>query len=75
MSEIFKGFLLLRLIGLLALLVVVGVVLGIRSLARGADVAGIALLAGALAIAVVIRSLAARRAGRSPRPRQHPRPR
>ncbi|HEY5198737.1 MAG TPA: hypothetical protein VIJ51_17085 [Solirubrobacteraceae bacterium] len=63
-GDVFRGFLVLRLIGLLAVLIVVAVVFGIRSLARGSDVAGAALLAGGLVCAVAIRSLLARRARR-----------
>ena len=62
MREIFKGFLLLRLIGFLALLTVVAVVVGVRSISRGADVAGIAVLVGAAVGAGVIGSVVARRA-------------
>jgi hypothetical protein len=65
--DIFKGFLALRLLGLLSLAVVVGVVLGIRSLARGSDVVGFALIAAALLLAAGIGLVAARR----PRGRSH----
>ncbi len=60
MVEIFKGFLVLRLVALLALLAVVAVVFGIRSLARGSDVAGAAILAGGLVCVLAIRTLVAR---------------
>ncbi|MGO9752203.1 MAG: hypothetical protein ACLP8S_25300 [Solirubrobacteraceae bacterium] len=66
MGDLFKGFLLLRLLGLIALLIVVAVVLGIWSLTRGSDAAGIGTLAGALIFAVAIGALVARRlSGRS----------
>jgi hypothetical protein len=52
MADIFKGFMALRLLGFAALAVVVLVVVGIRALARGADVLGAALLFGALVLAV-----------------------
>ncbi len=60
MVEIFKGFLVLRLIAVLALLVVVALVFGIRSLARGSDLAGVAILAGGLVCVRAIRALVAR---------------
>lgn len=62
MRDVFKGFLLLRLIGLLALVMVVGAVLGIRSLARGSDVAGVAILVGVVLVGGATASLLARRA-------------
>jgi hypothetical protein len=52
MSDVFRGFMALRLLGLAALVIVVLVVVGIRALARGSDLAGIAILAGALVLAV-----------------------
>ncbi len=60
MVEIFKGFLLLRLIGLLMLLVVVALVFGILALTRGSDAAGVAILAGGLVCAAASGSLVAR---------------
>jgi hypothetical protein len=60
MVEIFRGFLLLRLIGLLMLLVVVALVFGISALTRGSDAAGVAILAGGLACAAASGSLVAR---------------
>jgi hypothetical protein len=69
MSDIFKGFLVLRFAGFLALAIVVAVVLGIRSLARGSDVIGVVLLAGAvLAGAAAIAALRARHARKLARP-------
>lgn len=67
MAELFRGFLWLRLIGLLALLIVVGLVFGIRALTRGSDTVGVAILAGVLSVAVAAGSLVARRAARRPR--------
>ncbi|HEX3873035.1 MAG TPA: hypothetical protein VHW26_02740 [Solirubrobacteraceae bacterium] len=67
MRETFKGFLFLRLAGLLALAIVVAIVLGIRSVARGSDVLGIAILAVAVAVAVATGWLVARRAAGPPR--------
>jgi hypothetical protein len=61
MLDLFKGFLALRLLGLLSLAFVVVVVLGIRSLARGSDVVGVALIAGALLLAAGIGLIVARR--------------
>ena len=64
MRDLFKGFLVLRLVALLALLAVLAAVLGIRSLTRGSEVAGIVLLAVALIVAAALGSLVARRARR-----------
>jgi len=61
MRDSFEGFLLLRLVAFLALLVVLAVVLGIRSLARGSEVVGIVLLAGAVAVGTALGALVARR--------------
>jgi multisubunit Na+/H+ antiporter MnhF subunit len=58
MSDIFKGFMALRLLGFAALAVVLLVVVGIKALARGADVLGVALLVGALLLAVAGLALA-----------------
>lgn len=64
MKGVFKGFLVLRLVGFLALFVVVAVVVGIRSLVRGSDVVGVAALAGAVVGAAALGSLVARRSSR-----------
>jgi hypothetical protein len=61
MQDLFKGFVVLRFAGLLVLLVVVGAILGISLLGRGSDVAGIAVLACAAALAAGVGSLVARR--------------
>jgi hypothetical protein len=63
MRETFKGFLVLRLAGLLALVIVVAIVLGIRALARGSDVAGVAFIVVAVVFAVGLGSLVARHVG------------
>ncbi len=68
MSDMFKGFMALRLLGFAALAIVVLVVVGIRSLVRGADVLGVALLAGAIVLAVAGVAL-----GRLARRRSRPR--
>jgi hypothetical protein len=60
MRETFKGFLVLRLAGLLALVIVVAIVLGIRALARGSDVAGATIIVVAVVFAVGLGSLVAR---------------
>ena len=65
MRDAFKGFLLLRLVAFLALLVVLAVVLGIRSLTRGSEVVGIVLLAGAVVVGTALGALVARRSRRS----------
>lgn len=51
MRDVFSGFLILRLIALLALLTVGAVALGLSSLARGSDGAGVALLIAAVLLA------------------------
>jgi hypothetical protein len=60
-QDLFKGFVVLRFVGLFALLVVAGVILGISLIGRGSDVAGIAILACAVVLAAGIASLVARR--------------
>lgn len=52
MRDIFKGFLVLRLLAFVPLLIVIAVLLGVSALARGSDVLGIVILAG-VAVAVV----------------------
>jgi hypothetical protein len=66
MREIFKGFLVLRLAGLMALVIVVAIVLGIRALTRGSDIVGTAILAVALVLIVALGSLVARHANTRP---------
>jgi hypothetical protein len=66
MRDIFKGFLVLRLAGLLTLLVIAALVLGIRALTRGSDIVGIAILAVALVFIVALGSLVAQRAKTRP---------
>jgi hypothetical protein len=67
MRDIFKGFMLLRFIGFLVLVIVVALVVGIRSLARGQSAAGAAILAFAVLLAVAVGSLVAHRGGSRPR--------
>ncbi|MEA2150326.1 MAG: hypothetical protein QOD69_2156 [Solirubrobacteraceae bacterium] len=67
MRDIFKGFLVLRFMAFVALLIVVAAVLGIRSLARGSEVAGIAILVGVVVSATALGSLVARRVRGRPR--------
>jgi hypothetical protein len=67
MRDAFKGFVLLRLIALLALLTVAAVVFGIRALTRGSDVTGIALLVAAVVLAGAAAALISSRPGRPPR--------
>jgi hypothetical protein len=55
MREIFKGFLMLRLLAFIPMLILVLVLLGVSALTRGAEVLGIALLA---AVAVVVAAVA-----------------
>ncbi len=64
MREIFKGFLMLRLLAVIPLLVVILALVGISALARGADVLGIAVLAGLpIVVVAALGWLMARRAG------------
>jgi hypothetical protein len=65
----FKGFLVLRLIGLLVLVIVVALVLGIWALARGEDVAGVAILACVGILTAATRSIVVRRIGEGRRSR------
>jgi hypothetical protein len=67
MQEVFKGFLRLRLLGLLALVIVVSVVVGISSLSRGSTIVGIAILVGVVVVTAAIGSLAARQRNGRPR--------
>jgi hypothetical protein len=67
MRDAFSGFVVLRLIALLALLTVAAVVFGIRALTRGSDVTGVALLAAAVALAGAGAALISRRPRRPPR--------
>jgi hypothetical protein len=67
MRDIFKGFLVLRLIALLVLVIVVGLLLGISALTRGSDIVGAAILATVVVVAAAMGSLVARRASRRPR--------
>jgi hypothetical protein len=60
--DVFKGFLLLRLLGLLVLLLVVAAVLGVLALTRGSYGVGAAILAGVAVVATGIGCLVARRA-------------
>lgn len=62
MQDIFKGFVRLRMMGLLALLLVVAVALGISSVTRGSTVVGVAILAGVVVVPAAVGSLLARRA-------------
>ena len=64
MREIFKGFLVLRLLALIPLLIVIVVLLGVSALTGGSEVLGIAILAAVPAIVVAALGwLMARRAG------------
>ncbi len=62
--EIFKGFLVLRLLALIPLLIVIVVLLGVSALTGGSEVLGIAILAAVPAVVVAALGwLMARRAG------------
>jgi hypothetical protein len=67
MRDTFKGFLVLKLVALLALLIAGRLVLGISALARGADVVGVAILAAVVLVTAVLGLLVMRRASRRPR--------
>lgn len=63
MREIIKGFLKLRLLAFIPLLIVIVVLVGVSALARGSEVLGIAILAGLPIIVVAaLGRLMARRA-------------
>ncbi|MEJ7788034.1 MAG: hypothetical protein WKF96_24810 [Solirubrobacteraceae bacterium] len=64
MRDIFKGFLVLRLLAFIPLVIVIVVLLGVSALARGSDLLGVALLAAVPVIGVAALGwLLARRAG------------
>ena len=64
MRQIFKGFLMLRLLAFIPLLMVIVVLLGISALKGGSNALAIAILAGApVAVLAVLGWLMARRAG------------
>jgi hypothetical protein len=67
MRDTFKGFLVLRLVALLVLLIVGGLILGISAFARGSDVVGVAMLAAVVLVTVALGSLFVHRASRRPR--------
>jgi hypothetical protein len=67
MREVFKGFLLMRLVAFVALLIVVGLIAGISALTRGSEVVGAAILAAVVVVAAATGSLVAHRARRRPR--------
>lgn len=62
--DVFRGFVVLRFIGLVALVIVAAVVVGIRSLARGSDVVGVAILVAAAIIAGAVGRLVVLRGAR-----------
>jgi uncharacterized membrane protein YedE/YeeE len=64
MREIFKGFLMLRLLAFIPLLIIIVVLLGISALTRDSDLLGIAILAAVPVIVLAALGwLLARRAG------------
>jgi hypothetical protein len=64
MREIFKGFLMLRLLAFIPLLVIIAVLVGVSAIGRGDEVLGIAVLAGVpLVVMAGLGRLLARRAG------------
>lgn len=64
MREIFKGFLVLRLLALIPLLIVIVVLLGVSALTGGSEILGITILAAVPAVVVAALGwLMARRAG------------
>jgi hypothetical protein len=68
MREIFKGFLMLRLLAFVPMVIVIVVLVGVSALTRGSAILGIALLAAVPVIAVAaVGWLLARRAGERPR--------
>jgi hypothetical protein len=67
MRDVFQNFLVLKLIGLLALLTVGAVALGLSSLARDSNAAGAALLIAAAVLATATAWLVAHRPKTPPR--------
>jgi len=64
MRDIFKGFLMLRLLAFIPLVIVIVVLLGVSALRGGSDLLGVALLAAVPVIGVAALGwLLARRAG------------
>jgi hypothetical protein len=64
MRDVFKGFLMLRLLAFVPLMIVILVLLGVSALTGGSDVLGIAFLAAVPVVAVAALGwLLARRAG------------
>jgi hypothetical protein len=64
MREIFKGFLMLRLLAFIPLLMVIVVLLGVSALTAGSDLVGVAILAAVPVIVVAALGwLMARRTG------------
>ena len=64
MREIFKGFLMLRLLAFIPMVIVIVVLLGVSAFAGGSELLGIAILAAVALIAVAaVGRLLARRAG------------
>ena len=64
MREIFKGFLMLRLLAFIPLLIIIVVLLGVSAVTGGSDLLGIAILAAVPVIVVAALGwLMARRAG------------
>lgn len=52
MREVFKGFLMLRLLAFIPLLIVIAALVGVSALQRDEDVLGIAILAGVPIVAM-----------------------
>jgi hypothetical protein len=68
MQEIFKGFLKLRLLGSIPLLIVIALLVGVSAIARGSDVLGIAILAVVpIVVVALLGCVLARRARERPR--------
>lgn len=66
MREIFKGFLMLRMLTFIPLLIVIVVLLGVSALTGGSDVVGIVILASVPVVVVAALGwLVTRRAGRA----------
>ena len=68
MREIFKGFLMLRLLAFIPLLIVIVVLLGVSAPARGSDVLGVVILSGfPVVVVAAVGWLMTRRARQRPR--------
>jgi hypothetical protein len=67
MRDVFEGFVILRLLGLCALLTVGALALGVSALSRGSTATGVVLLLAAVVLGAATAWLVAHRPGARPR--------